>query len=202
MKLYVEDLDGSNHVQLFSSATVAEWPVGWHGSELVIAVSSPQIGGLALDPYPYYAFAGIHVVDASSGVRKASLCSGQAVLGLATPEGILCAAPTETVQSDWAGHVTATGLQCSSAQLQPGGAEIACSSFGQAPYLWTGSIKQPLPTPSAGPDPFKPLCWVGHNHLLLKSDYTGPVLFDIDSGATQQIDTLADWVVGAIPGAL
>ena len=124
------------------------------------------------------------------------------MLRLATPEGMLCAAPTETVESDWAGQVTSTGLQCSSAQLQPGGADIACSNFGQAPYLWTASGQQPLPTLSAGPDPFQPLCWVGHSHLLLKSPYTGPVLFDINSRSAQPVDTLADWVVGAIPGTI
>jgi hypothetical protein len=202
MKLSVEDLDGSHHVDLFSSSTVAEWPVGWHVSDLVIAVSSPQIGGLGLDPYPYYAFAGIHVVDSLTGARKATLCSGSAVLGLATSAGILCAAPGGLAESDWAGHVTPMGLQCSSAQLQPGGADIVCGAFGQAPFVSSAGTRHPLPAPSLGPDPFTPLCWVGHDHLLLKSPYTGPVLFDVGTGTTHTADILADWTVGAIPGGL
>jgi hypothetical protein len=202
MKLYVEDLDGSHHVDLFSSPTVAEWPVGWHGSDLVIAVSSPQVPGLGLDPQPYFAFSGIHIADASTGDRKASLCSGWPVLGLATSAGVLCAAPSGTVESDWAAHVSPTGLECSSAQLQPGGADIVCAAFGQAPFISSGGSRRPLPTPSLGPDPFAPLCWVGHDHLLLKSPYTGPVLWDVGKGTTQTVDTLADWTVGQIPGGL
>jgi hypothetical protein len=40
------------------------------------------------------------------------------------------------------------------------------------------------------------------NHLLVKSPYTGPLLVDIDTGATQPVNTLADWTVGTIPGGL
>ncbi len=194
MTLYVEDLDGSHHVDLFSSPTIAEWPVGWHGSDLVIAVSLAQIPGLGLDPHPYYAFAGIHVADASTGTRKASLCNGSAVLGLATAAGVLCAAPDGTVESDWSGNVTPTGLQCSSAELQPGGASIACAAFGETPFLWSAGSKHTLPAP--------PLCWVGANDLILDSPQTGALLYHVASGTTQQIQALATWTVGAIPGGV
>jgi hypothetical protein len=194
MKLYVEDINGANHIDLFSSPTVAEWPIGWHGTELVIAVSSPEIPGLGLDPYPYYAFAGIHVANASTGVRIASLCAGDAVLGLATTAGILCAAPNGVVESDWAGHLTTTSLQCSSAQLQPGGTDIACAAFGATPFVWSAGNQTPLPA--------APICWVGHDHLVLKSSSGAAELFDIRNGSTQSVNALADWVVGAIPGGL
>src|ERR1700738_106123 len=38
-RLYVEDLNGgANHVELFSSSTVLEWPAGWHNGALVMAI--------------------------------------------------------------------------------------------------------------------------------------------------------------------
>lgn len=212
MKLYVEDLDGSHHVDLFASPTVAEWPVGWHGSDLVIAVGlGADVPGGSLVPYPYFAFGGIHLVDAATGVRKATLCGGLPAIGLATPQGLLCAkgngigpttvTPVPMTDSDWSGKETAIGLNCIFGALQPSGSDIACDT-GTGGELSIGGSKRPLPAPSVGPDPFTPLCWVGDDHLLLKSPYTGPVLFDIGTGAMQPIDTLADWTVGAIPGGL
>lgn len=197
MKLYVEDLDGSHHVDLLDSATVAEWPVGWHDGDVVIAVGSTQVMGLALNPYPYFAFGGIHVADAASGARKATLCGGSQVLGLAAPAGVLCAGATGTVESDWLGKATPTGLQCNWAGLQPGGAEVACTQFaaaGTPNLLWSGGSSRPLPAP--------PIGWVGPDHLLLSSSQPGAQLYDVGSGTTQPIEMVADWTVGAIPGGL
>lgn len=193
MKLYVEDLDGSHHIDLFNSPTVAEWPVGWHGAALVIAVSLKQIPGLGSDPLPYYAFGGISVVDAATGVRKASLCSGATELGLATPAGVLCA-KAPIVESDWAGKETSTGIGCSRAALQPGGASIACTVFGENSLLWSSGSTRTLPAPPVG--------WVGRDHLLLSSSQTGAQLFDVGSGTMQPVDVVAAWTVGAIPGGL
>src|SRR5579859_787667 len=40
MDLYVEDVsDGSHHVEIFASSTAAEFPVGWIGGKLVVALS-------------------------------------------------------------------------------------------------------------------------------------------------------------------
>lgn len=213
MTLYVEDLDGSHHVDLFSTSTVIEWPVGWHHGDLVIAVGVTvlPVGGRSLVPYPYFAFGGIHVVDAATGIRKASLCGGFPAVGIATPAGVLCAegngvgptkvTPVPIAESDWSGKETATGMSCIYGALQPSGEEIACDTGTGGVVLNAGS-QRPLPTPSTGRDPFAPLLWVGHNHLLVKSPYTGPVLLDINTGATQTVDTLVGWPVGAIPGGL
>lgn len=213
MTLYVEDLDGSHHVDLFSSSTVVEWPVGWHAGDLVIAVGVTQLpaGGGSLVPYPYFAFGGIHVVDAATGIRKASLCGGLPAVGLATPAGVLCAkgngigpttvTPVPVAKSDWSGKETAAGMSCIYGALQPSGEEIACDT-GNGGVVSSAGGARPLPAPSIGPDPFAPLGWVGDDHLLVKSLYTGPVLLDLNTGATQTVDALVDWTVGTIPGGL
>jgi hypothetical protein len=43
MRLYVEDLQGGgHHVDIFDSKTVAEFPIGWTGGNLVLAVTEPR----------------------------------------------------------------------------------------------------------------------------------------------------------------
>jgi hypothetical protein len=214
MKLFVEDLDGSNHVDIFSSITVAEWPVGWHGSELVIAVGAGPYGyfgyGGSLTPYPYFAFDGIHVADSTTGRRTATLCAGLPAVGLGTSKGILCAkasglgpttiTPVAMAFSDWSGKETDLGLSCIYGGLQPAGDDIACDTNSGGFVVSPDGAEQPFPTPSIGPDPYNLVCWVGHDHLLLTSRYVGTVLYDIVARTTQQLDIRADMTVGAIPG--
>ena len=197
MKLYVENLDASHHVDLFDSPTVAEWPVGWHGGDLVVAVSLTQIPGLGLNPHPYYAFGGIHVVDAATGSRKATLCGGSSALGPATPAGVLCEEGGKVVESDWAGRETPTGISdCLFVALQPDGASIACGDLpGGVGLLWSGASSRPLPA--------SPIGWVGPGHLLLTLPQSGAdELFDLVSGTTQPIDALVAGTLLAIPGGL
>ena len=193
MKLYVEDLAGSNHVDLFASSTAVEWPVGWHGAGLVMAVSLKQIPGLGLNSRPYYAFVGIHVVDAANGVRKATLCGGSVELGPATQAGVLCSASNYFVRSDWVGKETPTIIEvCAGPALQPNGEDIACADFG-GNFLWSGGISRPLPAP--------PIGWVGSNHLVLNPP-SGAEVFDVASGTIELVDAATAWTVLAIPGGL
>lgn len=196
MKLYVEDFDGSHHIDLFDSPTVADWPVAWHGGDLIIAVSLKQIPGLGLNPNPYYAFGGMHVADAVTGTRRASLCGGTNELGPATPAGVLCYESGKVMVSDWAGEETPTGISdCPAAALQPGGASIAC---GDLPVggglLWSGASSRPLPA--------SPIGWVGPGHLLLRLPQSGAELFDLVSGTTQPVNALVAPTLLAIPGGL
>jgi hypothetical protein len=211
MTLFVEDLDGSNHVDIFSSTTVAEWPVGWHGSALVIAVGAGLHGfGGSVTPYPYFAFNGIHVADSTTGRRTTTLCAGLPAVGLGTSKGILCAkanglgpttiTPVAMAFSDWSGKETDLGLSCIYGGLQPAGDDIACDTNSGGFVVSPDGTKQAFPIPSTGPDPYNLVCWVGHDHLLLTSRYVGTVLYDIVARTTQQLDIRADMTVGAIPG--
>jgi hypothetical protein len=115
MKLYVSDLDGKGRVDLFSSATVAEWPVGWHGKELVVAVGVPFVvnNGGGRDPHPYAAFGGFSVVDSTTGKRLADVCPATQgwAQGLATQGGVMCEhlADAGAYLGDWAGKETRLG---------------------------------------------------------------------------------------------
>jgi len=85
VQMYVEDVVGSsNRVDLYSSTTLAEWPIGWHAGNLVVAVGSQDIGTYD-NPY---ASTGYQVVDSSSGRRLASL---DCTFGLLVEAGSACA---------------------------------------------------------------------------------------------------------------
>jgi len=107
LRLYVEDLGGSNHVELFSSNSLYVWPVGWHAGQLVLAVGDsygttqphveaahpwclPSLGPCLADN-PYAAVHGYHLVDPSTGNRIATLGSDKCqVIGLLTAAGTIC----------------------------------------------------------------------------------------------------------------
>jgi hypothetical protein len=84
-RMYVEDLaTGSNRVDIYTSPTLAEWPVGWHAGELVVAVGGPELGNY---DNPYGA-AGYLVIDPATGQRLQSIdCS----FGLLVAAGTACA---------------------------------------------------------------------------------------------------------------
>jgi len=217
MKMFVEDLNGSNHVDIFSSATVAEWPVGWHGSDLVIAIGAGPYGfGGSLIPEPYFAAAGIHVADSATGQRRATLCGGLPAVGLGTSRGILCAkgnglgpttiTPVPMALSDWKGQETDLGISCINGGLQPAGDDIACDTNSGGFVMNPDGEKQSFPAPS-GPavgfgDWYSFVGWVGHDHLLLWSRAAPTVLYDIATGISQQVDVRPDVMIGAIPGGL
>jgi hypothetical protein len=76
LRLYVEDLGGGNHAEIFASKSAWVWPVGWHQGKLVLAAtSSPPFTqqGISWNPYsaPEY-----HVVDGTSATRLATIGSG------------------------------------------------------------------------------------------------------------------------------
>jgi hypothetical protein len=72
MRLFVEDLQGgAHHVEIFSSPTLAEFPIGWTGGRLVMAVGEPTCcQALTLNPYAATSYP---IVDPATGNRLASL---------------------------------------------------------------------------------------------------------------------------------
>lgn len=82
----VENLDGTNLVDIFTSTSVYEWPVAWHSGALVIAVGS--IYGGAPNPYAAVSY---HVADPNTGHRLAALGSvGCQAIGPIVQAGTLC----------------------------------------------------------------------------------------------------------------
>lgn len=91
MRLYVEDLHGGgHHMDIFSSTTAVEFPIGWVNGRLIVAVSN-WVGlhaGSIVNPYGATAY---HVADATNGDRVASLCnSSVGPVGWIEPAGTMC----------------------------------------------------------------------------------------------------------------
>src|SRR5260370_17755566 len=77
MRLYVEDLNGGgHHADIFSSTTVAEFPVGWTSGHLILAVSEPRC--CPAEPGNPYDASSYHVVDPATGTRLATLADNSA----------------------------------------------------------------------------------------------------------------------------
>jgi hypothetical protein len=95
MRLYVEDLSGgAHHVDIFSSTTVAEFPIAWTGGRLILAVSEPRCcRATTVNPYDATSY---HVVDPATGTRLATLCDGSAgPEGPIEPIGAICYHPND-----------------------------------------------------------------------------------------------------------
>ena len=92
MRMYVEDLrGGGHHFDIFSSATAAEFPIGWVGANLVVAVSVPSCcPNLALNPYIASEY---HVVDPQTGRRLETICAGAPPRGPVVAAGAMCLPP-------------------------------------------------------------------------------------------------------------
>jgi hypothetical protein len=87
-QMYVEDLSSAaNRIALYTSTTVAEWPVGWHAGDLVVAVASDMGGGVGIDNS--YGGKGYRSVDPADGHVLASL---DCTAGLLVQAGTACAA--------------------------------------------------------------------------------------------------------------
>src|SRR6266852_3828287 len=93
MRLYVEDLSGGgHHADIFSSTTVAEFPVGWTTGRLILAVSEPRC--CPAEPGNPYDASSYHVVDQATGARLVTLCENSAgPMGPIEPIGAVCYHP-------------------------------------------------------------------------------------------------------------
>jgi hypothetical protein len=87
MRLYVEDLQGGgHHVDIFASPTAAEFPIGWTGGRLVLAVSTPDC--CQTTPINPYGATTYHVVDPDTGNRLVTMCNLPG--GPIEPVGVIC----------------------------------------------------------------------------------------------------------------
>lgn len=210
MVLYVSDLNGANRTSLFSSSSVAEWPVGWHQSALVVAVSQPQMPGLGRDPYPYFAFGGYHLAD-MTGARVATLCpttEGNAD-GMPTPDGVLCDRYGGSIyiaaynNSETLFHQESSDDACFA--LEPGAQHVAC--LGDNALIAAGGSRVTLPGTPVG------FIDVGHLLLMTTSGQGQFLLYDVATSSTRDVITApaqpgttayasAGFVAARIPGAL
>jgi hypothetical protein len=220
-RLYVEDLNGGgNHIELFSSTNVMEYPVGWHAGHLVIAL------GLNVQPQNYFdGFAqahGYHVADAQSGKQLLSLCSGADTYRPESPAGAECITFRSAAVVAWAGGARALPLA-----RKPDATSGVCPLMG--PLSPTGVVASDIVSSSqggcgGGPGIFLvtalggvstqpvtsnvvPVGWVDATHLIVDASlYTGSStaalsIFDITSKASARIQA-PGFFAAVLPGTL
>ncbi len=207
LRLYVQSLGADRKsVDLFTSTTVAEWPIGWHAETLVIAASVPH-SQYAVDN-PYNAYGGYHVVDPATGIRLADVCYPRIrndPNGPAVPAGTMCG--DFVTASDWTGKVTTfavpKGIGC--AALSPAGDLAACRSWADElgsilVYRPDGSL---VSSAGSGNRP----AWIDGSHIAFSAGPNGYArggysqILDLPSGSVTSIAITGEFV-GLIPGAL
>jgi hypothetical protein len=222
-RLYVEDLHGGgNHVELFSSATVMEWPVGWHAGHVVIAVGinhPPQNAGDWFE----LPGAGYHVADAQSGNRLQALCTGAQSLYFESKAGAVCennvtfaaqvaswdgavrAIPSAPKPDPGSGHCALTG------PLSPSGV-IATNITSISQGGCTGGSVRLLDSSghlgtTAMATNVIPVGWIDPGHLVLDAAAyqlaASPVLSIIDVQTLKAAKVqAAGFLAGVLPGGL
>jgi hypothetical protein len=198
-RIYVEDLaGGGHHVELFSSGTVLEWPVGWHQGHLVIAVGVNVAPQNAWDGFIYGSH-GYHVADASTGTRLATVCDGYSAYAPPVPAGTVCATAPNYIVSDWSGTTRpAPGDSgCSGGALSPDGSMIAdCQGSPPVVTIVVGDGTR-IATQYSG----TPLGWIDNTHFVLSAANSD--LSIVDARAFTTAPTQArGFFAGTIPGAL
>ena len=220
-RLYVEDLrGGGNHIQLFYSSSVLEWPVGWHAGRVVMALginSPPQNSFDSFAPAHGY-----HVVSAQTGGRLLTLCSGQDSYIPESAGGAVCIDLQTGSVPSWDGQAhalpmarkpNATSGNCSLiGPLSPAGViatSVVSSSqggCGGGPGIFlvgpSGGIGTRPVTSNAYADG-----WIDPTHLVVdastfrKSSIPVLSILNVNTGAAVRIQA-SGYFVAVLPGAL
>ena len=103
-RLYVEDLNGgANHVDIFSeTGAYGLWPIGWHGTSLILAKVPACTQGTGLGCCGPLEF---HLVDPATAVRSRTIGRADCIIGgPAVPAGAVCeTAAVDAKAFDWNG---------------------------------------------------------------------------------------------------
>lgn len=200
-RIYVEDLaGGGNHVELFSSTTSIEWPVGWHQGHLVIGVGANARPQNAWEGFEW-AYEGYHVADATTGDRIATVCPGYGTFSTPpVPAGTMCVRSPKYEVSDWNGATRPIPQDagCGGGALSPDGSLVAdCQGNPRTATLVAvdGSMKT---TPYAA----DALGWVDANHVVVHQDAdSSNAILDVSSLLLVQTGAKG-FFAGTIPGRL
>ena len=212
-RLYVEDLVGhANHVELFSSPAVEEWPVGWHGGHLVMA-----LGPNAPPQNEYEGFLrghGYHVADALTGTRLLDLCPGADSPVPESPGGTVCVVYPNVSVVSWDAATWSAPKDGNSAMwgpLAPGGLLMAtritatpcsgCRSDSGVFLVDARGVAYPQPNL---PREAAPEGWIDATHLLLAADLApnGLSVVDTTTGQVAAVPNATGFFAAALPGGL
>jgi hypothetical protein len=194
-RLYVEDLGGGNHVEIYSeSGARTLWPIGWHGN-----------GNLALGVVPSCTQGGgpfccgvqeIHVVDPATANRRFILGAINSCTIAGTPSlaGVVCEAPPQATALSW----TDTVLHSYSipgpvsAYLSPSGASVAFVDNIGTTFTGGGSAMAGMFT----------CLWIDETHVLAGGDVQQQArLGNLADGTIVPVAAQGE-CAGRIPGGL
>jgi hypothetical protein len=198
-RIYVEDLiGGGHHIDLFSSTTVLEWPVGWHQGHLVIAVGINVAPQNAFDGF-IYGFSGYHVADAATGTRLATVCEGYVASVPPVPAGTICAKYPNFVVSDWSGTTRPAPADqgCNGGALSSDGSMIADCQGSPAVVTLVVPDGTQIATQYTG----TPVGWIDNTHLVLSASNADLSIVDARAFTKTPIQAQG-FFAGTIPGAL
>jgi hypothetical protein len=216
-RLYVEDLSGGgNHIELFSSTTVLEWPVGWHNGRLIVAVgrnAQPQNAGEWFERGHGY-----HVADAKTGSRLGSLCDQGDSYIPESPAGIVCSeypnvsviswdgasrpAPKDGTCAMW-GPLSPDGVMANRLIAVPGG----CTSGDNVFLIKADGTRDSRSLAQRA----SPEGWMDSTHFVVAADpppfaqqdfEPGRSVVDTSTGLTSTIQGGQGFFAAAIPGGL
>jgi hypothetical protein len=221
VRLYVEDLSGTNQSEIYSSTSNYVWPVGWHNGDLVLSSGSPlSPQGIVANPYSSHSY---HLVDPSTASRIATIgfdvqnpCG---VWGPLTPAGTACY--TRTASSGMGGYFRLLGWD--GRNYLPSNGQYPTASGGWAAVgignrstniamccddstnvtvrmpLGGGSLKTSMNGQGADW-----VCWLDADHLLSGSVYQQqfqPQMLTIDTNVVVSVDAKG-FCAGVMPGDL
>jgi hypothetical protein len=202
MRMYVEDLrGGANHVEIFSSATVAEYPIGWVGGRLIVAVGSPW--GLTGRPNPYDA-SEYHIVDPANGDRLANLCSNtRGPVGWIQPFGTMCSewngGPSfvRWDGSSFSGPAEApNAIQLWRLAMSPDGTRAAIA--GDPMQVVGGDAIHKLPV-----DAWNVVGWLDGRHIVYQKPLAGVIsILDLETMTDSDVEYTANTYQGVFPVAV
>jgi hypothetical protein len=198
-RIYVEDLTGGgHHVDLFSSTSVLEWPVGWHQGHLVIAVGLNVAPQNAFDGF-IYGYTGYHVADASTGARLATICDGYSASVPPVPAGTVCVKYPDYLVSDWSATTRPAPADqgCSGGALSPDGSMIADCQGSPAVVTLVVQGGTQIATQFSG----TPVGWIDSTHLVLSASNADLSIIDARAFTKTPIQAQG-FFAGTIPGAL
>lgn len=212
-RLYVEDLNsGANHIELFSSPTVLEWPAGWHNGALVMAVginARPQNSG------GWFARgSGYQVLNAQTGDRIRSVCDGRDSFVPESPAGTVCSKYPDYFVESWDGASRPLSKEgicgMSWGPLSPSGVIAkSCGASGTLRLFTADGKEDPRPLGEQS----LPEGWIDSNHLVVTAygtQYAAPgsvapvSIVDVKTGAAVTVTSPQGigFFAAALPGGL
>ncbi|HEV2415483.1 MAG TPA: hypothetical protein VGX27_11785 [Candidatus Dormibacteraeota bacterium] len=161
-RLYVENLDGTGHLDLFSeTGAYTLWPVGWHGTNNLVLgkIAACTQGGGPFTGTPTE----LHVVDPATATRRFTIGSANCPpVNRPSPAGVICENPPNATVLSWT-DATLRTLPIQGpigAYLSPSGANVAFVDNTGTTFTNGGSAMAGLLA----------CTWIDDNHVLSGGD--------------------------------